>query len=203
MKKVRPAQGPDAGLRAQLIRGRSIVLALSVFALCFTNSSFQASAQQANNPGGCVGGEAGSFNFLIGKWRGEERASMAKDAASVSTSEVEIKQILGGCVLQEMWEVSANGKKLFSAILHRAFDVKSGKWMLSYIDDAQNFQVYEGRKDKEIWRFYRERIADGKPVQIRITWTPAENGFTQTVERSTDGGQTWSLGAVVTYTRRK
>lgn len=190
----------DTNLRKQLRKG---LHSAAFFVLFLFTSTLSANAQQAGKVDACATPNDGYFNFLIGKWRGEERASEAKSSTVISTSEVEITQILGGCALQESWQVQADGKKLFSAILLRAYDAKSHRWMLSYIDDGQNFQIYEGLKDKDGWSFYRERIANGKTVRIKITWKPYEKGFTQTVERSTDGGQTWSLGAIITYSRIK
>lgn len=189
--------------RKRLRKKRYYLMALFIFTFCLISFNPHAYAQQSNKIDSCSTPVANHFNFLIGKWRGEERASEAKTAAVSSTFEVEIKKLLGGCALQENWDVRAGGKKLFSAVLLRAFDVKSGKWMLSYVDDQQNFQFYEGRKENDSWAFYRERTADGKTVQIRVTWQPYARGFMQRVERSNDGGQTWSLAAVVTYARKQ
>jgi|ERR1700683_66283 len=77
------------------------------------------------------------------------------------------------------------------------------QWLLFYMDDQSHMQVYEGRQDGAQVRFYRERPdASGKPILIRIVYTPiGTSGYTQGVERSTDGGATWEAGGVTTYRR--
>lgn len=111
--------------------------------------------------------------------------------------------ILGGCALRESWRFEIAGKPAFEAIVLRSYDSGGKRWMLSYIDDGLAHQLYEGREDAGQWRFFRERKADdGSTVLVRITWAPSAAGYTQTIERSTDAGATWTLGSTIAYDRR-
>jgi hypothetical protein len=38
-------------------------------------------------------------------------------------------------------------------------------------------------------------------VLVRITWAPAGTGYLKTIERSKDGGATWTPGATITFER--
>ena len=150
----------------------------------------------------CESSEAKQFDFMVGEWRGVERTPT--DSKITSTSEIQVKKVLSGCVIQESWEFSAGGKRLFSAILLRSYDIGSRTWMLSYVDDGLNHQLYEGRKESGQWRFLRERFVEGKPVLVRITWTSlSSDKFEQLIERSEDKGTTWKTRAIVSYNRKK
>ena len=146
----------------------------------------------------CEHPEAQAFNFMIGSWRGVERTADAPDQIA-SRSEIAVQPVFNGCALQEDWIVYEGTKELFRARLLRVFDKTSEKWMLTYIDNDLTHQVYEGRKSDEGWSFYRTRLADGKPIQIRITWRDEANGFSQVIDRSTDGGASWQHRASITY----
>jgi hypothetical protein len=37
------------------------------------------------------------------------------------------------------------------------------------------------------------------PIQVRLTWRPHKAGYAQLIERSRDGGLTWTLGGFVTF----
>lgn len=161
--------------------------------------------QPTKNTNPCESPEAKQFDFIVGEWRGVEKAATdGKDMAITSTSEIKVKKVLNGCVIQENWEFIADGKRLFSAILLRSYDAGSQKWLLSYVDDQLNHQLYEGRKESGRWRFFRERLVEGKPVLIRITWVSASSDkFEQIIERSEDNGKTWKIRAIVSYSRKK
>jgi hypothetical protein len=144
------------------------------------------------------------FDFMIGEWSGVERSAGEGQMKVISTSEIQVSKALNGCVVQERWEFSDNGKKLFSALLFRAFDNATQKWRLSYVDDHLNHQTYEAREDMGKLRFFRQRIVDGKPVLVRITWVSVNSDkFEQVVERSTDGDENWKLRSIITYQRKK
>lgn len=152
----------------------------------------------------CQSPEARALDFLIGRWEGDERQIEGGKETIVSTSEIQVEKIFGGCALRETWEVKEGGKKLFNAIVLRSYDAGSKKWLLSYVDDALNHQFYEGRNEMGKWRFFRERMVEGKPVLVRITWTQVtKDSIDQRIERSSDNGNTWVLRSVVSYARKK
>jgi hypothetical protein len=67
------------------------------------------------------------------------------------------------------------------------------------VDDQLNSQVYEGRREGSNRRFVRTRLDRGTPIQVRLTWRPAAFGYEQLIERSRDGGATWTVGGLVTF----
>lgn len=141
--------------------------------------------------------ESRAFDFLLGDFRSTERDATGK---AMSTGVIHNDAILAGCAIRESWQIDLDGKRAFDAVLLRSFDPAAKRWWLSYVDDAGHHQLYEGREEAGAWRFHRERIADdGSRVIVRITWTPATRGYVQTIERSTDGGTTWTTGATIDY----
>ena len=142
---------------------------------------------------------ASAFDFLLGHWRGTERAiDEAGGAKVVATSDVVATRVLGGCAIEERWTVRDGEKVLFRALLLRSFDRGARRWMLSYVDDDLNHQLYEGRPHEGGWAFHRSRVTpEGKTVHVRIVWRRSQRGVEQLSDRSTDGGITWTRGAVV------
>jgi hypothetical protein len=103
------------------------------------------------------------------------------------------------CALEERWEASKDGQMLFTAKVVRAYDAPSQRWLVYYVDDQLNSQIYEGRREASNWRFIRTRLDRGTPILVRLTWRPATSGYEQLIERSRDGGASWVLGGFVTF----
>ncbi len=159
-------------------------------------------SSRKTNP--CESSETKEFDFMLGEWRGVEKVATAgKEGAITSTSKIQVKKVLNGCAIQEDWEFEDRGKRLFNATLLRSYNAETRKWLLSYVDDQLNHQFYEGHKESGQWRFLRERLVEGKPVLVRITWTSASHHkVEQTIERSEDNGKTWAVRATVSYSRQ-
>jgi hypothetical protein len=147
---------------------------------------------------------ADAFDFLLGAWTGTEHAVDESGARQlVATSEIEARSILGGCAIEERWVVRDDKQVLFRALLVRSLERGTGQWLLSYVDDDLNHQLFTGRPHDDGWAFHRSRVADdGTTVEVRIVWKPTAAGAVQTIERSTDGGAAWKLGAEVELVRR-
>lgn len=140
------------------------------------------------------------FDFLLGRWRGTERAIDDTGAEKiVATTDIVASKVLGGCAIEERWTVrDGDSKVLFHSLLLRSFDRATRRWMLSYVDDDLSHQLYEGRPHDGGWAFHRTRETDdGKTVHVRIVWKRSARGVEQIIERSTDGGITWVRSAVV------
>jgi hypothetical protein len=84
----------------------------------------------------------------------------------------------------------------------RAYDAPTQRWLVYYVDDQLNSQIYEGRREASNWRFIRTRLDRGTPIQVRLTWRPTGSGYEQLIERSRDAGATWTLGGIVTFKPR-
>ena len=137
--------------------------------------------------------------FLQGEWRGRSYSIAERDTVLDGLVTVQSRALLGRCALEEDWTASKDGRALFTAKVIRAYDAPTGRWSVYYVDDQQNSQIYEGRLDGKEWRFFRTRLDNGAPVQVRLTWRPTGSGYEQLIERSRDGGATWVLGGFVTF----
>jgi len=156
---------------------------------------------QSQNPAvddsACAQPEHHIFDFLVGSWTTSD-STMPNVAPAEGESKVEA--MLGGCIVHEHRHITRQGKKLFDGDAYWGYDVTTKHWLLFYCDDASHAQLYEGRSDAGHLAFYRERPdTDGKTLLIRITYAPAANGYTQTVERSADHGATWQSGGITIY----
>ena len=141
--------------------------------------------------------------FLIGRWEGRSYSVAGRDTTPDATMSVESEPLYGGCALEERWSAVQDGKSLFTARVLRAYDAPSGRWLVYYADDQLNSQFYQGQHNGGRWRFLRTRMDRGKPIQVRLTWSPAGDGYEQLIERSRDGGKTWTLGGFVAFKRRR
>jgi hypothetical protein len=141
--------------------------------------------------------------FLQGKWQGRSYSITGRDTVLDGLMKVHSRPLFGHCALVEDWTASKDGQALFTAKVVRAYDASTHRWSVYYVDDQLNAQIYEGRWDANRWRFLRTRLDHGVPVQVRLTWVPTEGGYDQLIERSRDGGATWSLGGFVTFTAQQ
>jgi hypothetical protein len=137
--------------------------------------------------------------FLQGNWQGRSYSVSGRDTVLDALMKVHSQSLFSRCVLEEHWEAVKDGHLLFTAKVMRAYDASTQRWMVHYVDDQLNSQVYEGRPDAAEWRFFRTRLDKGVPIQVRLTWRPRKAGYEQLIERSRDGGATWTLGGFVTF----
>jgi hypothetical protein len=137
--------------------------------------------------------------FLTGSWEGSSYSVAGRDTTEDATMLVESARLYGGCALEERWRAVQAGKTLFTARVLRAYDAATARWLVYYVDDQLNSQFYEGRHESGRWRFQRTRMDGATPVQVRLTWSAAGKGYEQLIERSRDGGKTWTLGGFVRF----
>lgn len=158
-----------------------------IFILLFAGFSFA----QDINP--CANIEIKAFDFQIGVWQNKN-----------GTSQHEIKKILGGCGIQEIWKKdgleNAFALKTFDSGRHNANGEQ--KWFYSWT--AAGFhQIWEGRKEEGQWRFYREWINEGQKVLSRTYWNLLpDSSIDRIVEQSLDGGKSWKLHFKENFTRK-
>jgi hypothetical protein len=154
---------------------------------------------QAPSSPSCADSISKSMAFLEGRWEGKSYSVSGRDTALDALMKVHSQPLFGGCALEERWEAVKDADVLFTAKVVRAYDAPSQRWMVHYVDDQLNSQVYEGRPDAAQWRFFRTRLDRGVPIQVRLTWRPSKDGYEQLIERSRDGGTTWTLGGFVKF----
>jgi hypothetical protein len=160
-----------------------------------------AGALQAQAPASptCSDSLGKSMAFLQGDWEGRSYSIAGRDTILDALMKVHSQPLFGRCALEERWEAVKDDRVLFTAKVLRAYDAPTQRWSVYYVDDQLNSQLYEGRRHGTEWRFFRTRRDQGKPIQVRLTWRPIQRGYEQLIERSRDGGATWTLGAFVTY----
>jgi hypothetical protein len=147
----------------------------------------------------CADSIAEGMAFLAGNWKGSSYSVAGRDTTEDATMLVESARLYGGCALEERWRAVQAGKTLFTARVLRAYDEASARWLVYYVDNQLNSQFYEGREEGGRWRFLRTRMDGAPPIQVRLTWSPAGKGYEQLIERSRDGGKTWTLGGFVRF----
>jgi hypothetical protein len=150
----------------------------------------------------CADSIGKAMAFLVGKWEGQSYSVAGRDTTTDATVLIESEPIYGGCALEERWRAVQDDKTLFTARVLRAYDAPTSRWLVYYVDDQLNSQFYEGKHDGGRWRFFRTRTDRGAPIQVRLTWSPMDQGYKQLIERSRDSGKTWSLGGFVTFKPR-
>jgi hypothetical protein len=155
-------------------------------------------AQAPANPT-CTDSLRKSMAFLQGHWKGRSYSVFGRDTVLDALMKVHSKPLFGRCAWEEHWEAVKDDHVLFTAKLMRAYDAPTQRWMVHYVDDQLNSQVYEGRPEAAQWRFFRTRLDRGVSIQVRLTWRPSKGGYEQLIERSRDGGATWTLGGFVTF----
>jgi hypothetical protein len=147
----------------------------------------------------CADSIAKEMAFLAGNWKGSSYSVAGRDTTEDATMLVESARLYGGCALEEKWSAVQAGKTLFTARVLRAFDAATARWLVYYVDDQLNSQFYEGRHESGRWRFLRTRMDGATRIQVRLTWSPAGQGYEQLIERSRDGGKTWVLAGFVRF----
>ena len=124
-----------------------------------------------------------SFDFWLGDWdvyvNGEK-----------TTAHNHISSDLSGCLIRERWSGGGDGESL------NFFNPHSGKWHQSYVDDGGSTVWYDGNPTGPGVMHMEGGYADidGSTGLARVTWTKNPDGSVHHfIERSTDGGKTWSV----------
>jgi hypothetical protein len=136
------------------------------------------------------------FDFWLGEW--EARKTGDDSGAPVGKSKIE--KISGGCVIQENWESPG-----FTGKSWNFYDVGLGKWRQIWIDVTGRKAEFSGAYHESSMRFEGETVrADGVRLKSRMTFfNLGPEKVRQLAERSTDGGQTWTISVDYLYTRKK
>jgi hypothetical protein len=152
---------------------------------------------QAPSQNSCSNTAISGFTFMVGDWITSE-SPVPATGATTGTSRTET--VLDGCAIWEHRYVEQNGKEVFDAHVVWGYDSTTKRMLLFYIDDRSHTQLYEGRLENGSWAFYREQPdTDGRTLLLRVKYAQKGSGFTQSVERSSDQGATWTPGSVVSY----
>lgn len=131
------------------------------------------------------------LDFWVGEWR-----VLGADGREPGTSRVRSRH--GGCVIEEEWSAARGGG---SGVGMSFVDGEDGRWRQLWVGSTGTVVRSEGELRDGAMRFQgRTTEADGTVTLSRATLEPIEGGrVRQLVERSADGGTTWSRYFEGTY----
>lgn len=154
-----------------------------------------APAAPAAQPQPCKAPEFRQFDFWVGNWE-------VKNPKGELEGTNRIDVIEGGCAIQEHWD-DGHG---MTGTSFNTYDLGSHKWHQTWVDNMGSLLVLNGELTGGKMVLSGEmasRIAPGKTVLHRITWTPVDaNHVRQFWEVSRDGGKTWKVNFDGMYTRK-
>ncbi len=93
----------------------------------------------------------------------------------------------------EDWYLVIDGARTHSFAL-RAWDTSTQSWRLVWVADPDHLQIWDGRKERDGWYIIRSFGEGASAFLSRQAWIPqGPDRLLRTIERSTDGGSTWTV----------
>jgi hypothetical protein len=143
------------------------------------------------------------FDYWLGVW--DVRPHGAPASTPPSRNRITLEQ--DGCVLQEHWRSSPRGPGAgYTGTSFTTFDRARGVWHQTWVDNTGSVAVMEGGLDAAGDLVLHAVSMPGDPDAAlrRMTFRRQADGTVrQIVERSTDGGATWTTAIDLVYTRRR
>jgi hypothetical protein len=158
--------------------------------------------------------EIHQLDWFVGEWEIVSRYLMDEEAdewieeSVVST----VSPIIGGFALLETFTGTFAGTPI-DAISVRTFNTNLGKWEQRWLDNTGSvgFAEYTGAWDEETGEFigynnraFKSEEDGGRGVENgsrEVFFNIEEDRFSWRWERSTDGGETWTVLWTLEYTR--
>ncbi len=142
------------------------------------------------------------FDYWLGVW---DVRPFAAPGAPASWNRITLEQ--DGCVLQEHWRSAASGPSAgYTGTSFTTFDRARAVWHQTWVDTTGCVAVMEGGLDGAGDLVLHAVSMPGDPdtAQRRMTFRRQPDGTVrQIVERSSDGGATWTTSIDLVYTRRR
>jgi hypothetical protein len=134
------------------------------------------------------------FDFWAGDWD-------VYDGRGTLSGTSHVEPSLDGCLLIENWQAAIGG----SGKSFNTYNPGAHKWQQFWVASNGTVTSYDGEFLDGAMRFEgTQNPRGGKPVPVRLTFTPLPDGrVRQTGEISTDGGASWSIGYDFYYVRKK
>jgi len=142
--------------------------------------------------------QSAQFDFWLGRWDVTPSEGQP-DARRVIASSREEK-IAGGCALLESYEERDGyaGKSI------NFVDPVSKQWRQVWVDSAGNTSEFNGGWRDGAMRLEGEsRVAPGKRIFRKLTFTPLPDGSVRQRSEASLDGKTWKVNYDYTYVRRK
>jgi len=147
------------------------------------------------------------FDFIIGHWivchrRLKERLAGCQEWVEFQ-GKSSTRKILGGFGNLEDNVLALPGGDYRAAAL-RSFDAETGQWSIWWLDgrEPQRLDVpVIGRFMNGVGTFLASDILDGRPIQVRFTWSvPASGAPLWEQAFSADAGRTWETNWTMDFT---
>lgn len=148
---------------------------------------------ESQQPTACSAWPYRQFDFWLGDWE-------VTNAQGTVVGTNTIRKILNGCVLHEHWRGADGG----SGQSHNIYNLQTGKWHQSWVDDNGQLLLLDGGLDDQGRMVLRgETVSEeGASVIDEIAWGRAEGGRVRQIWRkSTDGGANWQVVFNGLYTK--
>jgi len=153
----------------------------------------------------CVRPELNQIAFLEGEWDviSEKRASFEDEEWEESKAVANWTPVLSGCVLQEHWSGTLDGK-LMEWIQMLAYNQRDQKWEQGMVDWTHgNLITSEGYYKEGKLVFTTPHMRSGKLLIDKIIIEKvSDSRVNWTIKTSLDGGETWNTFWKMRYTRK-
>jgi hypothetical protein len=127
------------------------------------------------------------YDFWPGTW-----IEVIDGVPDTTASRFEVKRSVNPSAFEERWRLVYDGESHESVAI-RSWDQTNNRWAFAWISDNALFQVWDGVKLEGEWYITKEFDIGGQKVHSRQAWIPeGENRLTRVLERSVDGGETWT-----------
>jgi hypothetical protein len=165
--------------------------------LAAISSTTPARAQDSTAPGKpatpCGGTEFHQFDFWLGDWDAYDAGDPTKVVARNH-----VTPMLGGCAVREVYQQTDGlvGES-FSA-----YDASRGRWHQSWVTNRGTLLLLDGGLNGDRMTLTASQNSPGGTESLlRGVWHREGSDVRETVDRSTDGGKTWSLVFDIVFRR--
>jgi hypothetical protein len=150
--------------------------------------------QVASSSNPCQAPEYRQFDFWIGEW-------VVQDAKGQRLGTSRVERIEAGCGIQENWtdRGGLTGRSI------NVYSPVSKTWRQLWAASWGATLLLEGRLEDDQMILAGDVLGrDGTPEKQRTTWSRVpSSGVRQLIERSRDGGRTWTVAFDGRYTAAK
>jgi hypothetical protein len=173
-------------------------LALLPLVLCLVPVPTRAALPDTAPSSPCLLPEQKQLEFWIGDW---DLTWPSEKPAEFDHGTNRIRRVLENCVVEENFSAESAGHLRGKSV--SLFDVASGKWKQTWVDNEGGYLDFTGEfKDGEMILAH-EFVRDGKPVQQRMVFKNiTADELDWSWESSTDGGKTWQVKWPIHYKRK-
>ena len=137
----------------------------------------------AQPPEPCAHPENSQFDFWLGTWDVVTNGNVT--GRNVITREH------NGCTVLEQFHATQGP---FEGSSFNWYDPAEGRWRQVWVDNSGTRLDLIGGIEGDSMVLSGMRVAQGRTVADRITWTPNPDGTVRQVwDQTTDGGETWTV----------